>query len=107
MTQLITRLNPGRANLAIGVGPQSNTNVSTLSIELIAANTERAGLALTNFGNKDVWAAFGFTAEVEKGLFIPKGGSASFDTGFLSKEALNVITGSGTTSIAWQEFSES
>ena len=81
-----------------------NKSVSNSHTEIIASNSDRKWCYLTNIGKKDVWLAIGKTALTNKGLLLGKnGGSMVFDGSILSTEAINGITGTGSSIVIFQE----
>jgi hypothetical protein len=101
-------MNPGRPNFCSGEAPGQNTSVGGTSVQILAANSDRLSVILTNYGSRGVWLAFDATAEKEKGIYLDKSkGQIVFDSGAVSKGPLNAISDFGTTQLAWQEFTRS
>ncbi len=92
-----------KINFITGQTPGS-TSVSNSNTEILAANTARRWCVLTNIGNKDVWVAMGQTALVNKGMLLGRsGGSVVMGNDFMCVDAVNGITSSGSSTIAFQE----
>ena len=86
----------GVKNFGAGKIP-TNVTVTSSSTEIVAANTARKWLVLTNIGNGDVYVAVGQTALSHKGALLGKGGgSVSLGVDMITTEAINGITSAGS-----------
>ena len=93
----------GKVNYGLGQVPTSTT-VSSTSTQIVAAAPLRKWCIVTNIGKKDIFAAVGQTALLNKGILIGRdGGSMLMDASVMSTQELNGITEEGTTTIAIQE----
>ncbi len=89
----------GVKNFGKGKIPTS-VSVTTSSTEIVAANTARKWLVLTNIGNRDVYVAVGQTALSLKGALLGKGGgSVSLGAEMMTTEAINGITSAGSATV--------
>ncbi len=81
-------------------------SVGGTSIQLLAANTNRAGVWLTNVSNKTMFIAFGTNAaEKDKGIRIANGERVQIGANMLANEKINVIASGGNNNkILYQEF---
>ena len=86
-----------------GNPPAASTATNTNSV-LVAANTSRLGLIITNTQNTDVFLAFGQTAIVDTGIFLRRDGFITLNSTFNTTEALNGITSAGSALLIYQEF---
>ena len=85
----------GVKNFGAGQIPTS-VSVTSSSTEIVASNTARKWLVLTNIGNRDVYVAVGQTALSQKGALLGKGGgSISLGVDMITTEAINGITSAG------------
>ena len=83
------------------IGEATVGNTTTV---IKAAETARKYCALTNTGNKDCWINYGAAAVVDQGQLLERnGGSLEVNQEALHLLAINGITSSGTTTIAFLE----
>lgn len=81
-----------------------NVSVTTSSTEIAAASESRKWIILSNIGNKDVFIAIGQPALVDKGILLHRdAGQLLFSAELLSDQAINGITSSGSSTVAFQE----
>ena len=84
--------------------PPSTATATTTSSTLLAADSNRKWCVLTNVGNKDVFLAFGQTAEVDKGaVLLGNGGSLVLGDEFHTTEDINGITAAATSTVLFSE----
>ncbi len=89
----------GNKNFGAGKIP-TNVSVTASSTEIVAANTARKWLVLTNIGNRDVYMAVGQTALDQKGALLGKGGgSIALGVDMITTEAINGITSAGSATV--------
>ncbi len=89
----------GAKNFGAGKIPTS-VNVTNSSTEIVASNTARKWLVLTNIGNRDVYMAVGQTALDKKGALLGKGGgSIALGVDMITTEAINGITSAGSADV--------
>ena len=87
---------PG-TNISTGKAPTSY-NASGSSTEMLAADTDRTGLWITNISNQTVYVAFGSNAAVVgTGVRIIKNETIQMGSDMLCQEAVNVITAGGSS----------
>ncbi|MBL4654152.1 MAG: hypothetical protein JKY53_15010 [Flavobacteriales bacterium] len=98
-----TRTPPVFLNTGAGQ-PPNNKTITTVSTEILAANSNRVWCFLTNDGFQDVWIAVGHPAVVGKGIFLAKnGGKEKIDLNAHNNEAINGIVAADTSTVALQE----
>ncbi len=87
-------------NAGTGNAPSAVT-VTTTSGALLAANTNRRWVLLTNVGVKDVFLAFGSdAAEIDKGgVLTGSGGSVLLGANFMCLESINGIVKNSTSTV--------
>ena len=87
-----------------GQTPDSDATITTTASVAFVAAERREGVIVSNIGNHDAFLAFDVTALVNKGIWLPKGSTSTFDTACYSDGPLSAITAVGTTTLIWQEF---
>lgn len=93
----------GKINFATGQTPDS-TSVGNTTTEIVAANTSRKWIVLTNVGNKDIFIACDVDALVDKGMLLGKaGGSVLMGADLCTTGAIDGITSAGTSTVIFQE----
>ena len=90
----------------IGTGQAGgSTSVTTSTTEIVAANTNRAFIIMTNTGTTDVFIGIDVAAALDTGILVSKnGGTFIMDSTALSTGAINGITSTGTAIVLFQEF---
>ena len=93
-------------------GPsKGNAKIGTSSALIVAANTGRNGVILTNEGDDDVWLGFGEAAVENEGMKVPAGGSAVCHYGgrpdryddIFEQAVYGIASGAGNV-VAYQEI---
>lgn len=87
----------------IGATPATAAPSVTAST-VVASNSARAGLIISNVGSEIAYLAIGDTAEVGKGFALFPNTTWSMDEYTFSQEAISAITVTGTTTLAIQEL---
>lgn len=78
----------------------SSANVTTSSAEVVASNTARREVILTNGSDTDIWLSFGGTAVAGSGILLKAGGGfASIDSYNGSIRAIHAGTGTKTIGV--------
>lgn len=80
-------------------------SVSTSSIQIVAANTARKGLVITNVSNNRISIAIGVTAVLNQGITLYPGGIYVMDAFTYNLSAFNAVASAASSAVAIQEFS--
>lgn len=89
-----------------GLPDSLDITVPLVSIQVLAPEPRRYCVMISNFGAADAWLAWDEDAEIEKGIWLPKGTSRELTATFITKGPLNAITPAvdGIARLAWQEI---
>ena len=87
----------------MSVYAKGTKEVTTASILIAAANDAREGVHLATNDTADVFIAFGEAAVVDNGVILAENVPVQI-MGPLARRAIYGITGSGTSTVAYQEL---
>ena len=83
----------------------SNATVNQTSAEVVAQNSNRSGLILTNESPYKIYLAFGISAEIGKGILLNgNGGTFNMDNYCFTVEAVHAISSGVGANLTIQEF---
>lgn len=97
--------NINRGVLRSGVSGLSVHTINNTASPILGANSERAGVVITNKGGKDVWVAFQQDAVVGEGYLVPWGESRQLDQDFMCTKAISgIVDGTASVDVSVEEL---
>lgn len=82
----------------------SKVTAGNTTTVVVAADTGRIGIILSNDSNETLYLAFGSAAVLNQGVPLSPGVALVLDNALLTTQAINVISTSGSKNLAFTEF---
>ncbi len=82
----------------------TSASVGVVSAQILATNSSRRGLVLTNLSNATISVGFGSAAVLNAGVTLMPGGTFVMDSFMFSRAAVNTIASAAASTLAIQEY---